>query len=690
MNFLNNRKQLYKCRKLVVAIALLLLSYSNTWSQLKLPSCFSDHMILQRDKKLKIWGWAKPGSRVSLVFRGQTFATSTAADSSWLMWLPPTPPGGPFTIELLNNNTSINLSDIFFGDVWFCSGQSNMNFRMSGIQNFKEELMDADYPLIRQLDVAKKGAEFPQNDIPSGKWAACSPATLANFSAVAFQFAKHIYKETKVPVGIIHASWGGSPVQTFMSRAALKEFPPEHELIQALKPDFIQQKQEQDEADRKRWEVNFYKATGFISVDKKLNRDTAFFNSADQWSDIQVPGFLEDQKIAPRKGISWLKKEFQLPATLLATDSCALNLGRINFACAVYVNGQYIGFRLNPYYDANFKMPAKFLKEGKNEVIVAVFNESGKTGFRPVSHPNLKTKQTSINLTGKWQFRPGTTFDSINALGKVTAVDFVNSYPTLAYNYIIHPLNKLAIKGFLWYQGEANANQSDCSRYANLLSSLIKSWREAHEDNSLPFLLVQLANYGEITRAPQATPWAVVQEAQAKVANTIPNTGFIVINDVGNPLDVHPANKQVPGKRLAALALEKVYRKKNIITQSPVFASMRIKDNAIELSFTNVNGGIAPSNGTDTLSAFAIAGDDGKFVRAHAVAYGTRVIVSAPEVIYPRYVRYAFESSAPVIDFYNKQGFPAVPFRTDKLPLFSNAMPVSGSPGIPQRAIHGN
>lgn len=642
---------------------LLLTATTSSFPQLSLPGYYGNHMVLQRNQKISLNGKSSPGQGVAITLKNQDYTAIADRDSSWTIALPAMEAGGPYTIVIRAGNVQRQFIDVYFGDVWFCGGQSNMNFKMKYIKDHDAELADADYPLIRQLDVPRRAATKKQSDIPESPWVSCKAATVDNFSAVAFQFAKQLYKQYQVPIGIIHSSWGGSPIETFMDGAALQQFPLARQKVEAIGNGFIAETRKKNKEKIASWEQNFYKNAVYISSTRQLNRKPSFFETTG-WRAITVPGFLEDQQIQERKGMSWYKRNFKInnkdPKAIFTLD-----LGRINYASATFVNGIFTGQQMNPYYNAVCSIPASLIREGDNEILVCAFNDSEKSGFRPISKPSITDGQTAIPLSGTWLYKPGTTFETKAALGEIVTVDFENSYPTLAYNAMVNPIFNYQVKGVLWYQGEANATIAGCWDYEDMLSKLIRSWRNGWQQKKLPFLLVQIANYGQLTSQPIASPWAILQEAQTRVSKKVPNTGIVIINDVGNPIDVHPTDKQTVGKRLAILARKMVYGEKNLVAGGPSFKSMTASGNRIKVTFRHTGSGLkVPANGQ--LSGFSIAGKNGVFYRAETTLSGNSVWLTAPEVKVPKMVRYAFEANPPPVNFYNQEGFPGVPFRTDR------------------------
>ena len=485
-----------------------LLSFSAA-AQLKLPAYFGDNMILQRDQVVKIWGWNTPSQDVTVTFNHKDYKALAAADSVWSISLPIMKAGGPYHITIKSINKEVSFTNIYFGDVWFCSGQSNMNFRVRKVQNYEEEIKDADYPQIRQLDVPKVSALNVQSNFKKSQWISAKSTTIHNFSAVAWFFAKELYKKTGVPIGIIHSSWGNSPIEAFMSADALNSFPSVQQKIAAISPEYI----------------NNIKA--------------------------------------------------------------------------------------------------------RNQELIAA------------APAGTKNPKGFINVE--------------------------NQYPTFIYNAMIAPFFSYPIKGVVWYQGENNAGLSSCYHYEQMLANMITSWRSSWLNNKLPFLIVQLANYGKITQKPESSGWAVVQEAQFKVSKKLEHVGLVVTNDIGDPNDIHPINKQDVGKRLVYQARKIVYAENKLLADGPLVKEANIAEGKFELSYNNSGSGLVAKDGASQLKAFSIAGLDNIFHRANAVIKDNKVIVWSESVPHPVNLRYAFENSPAEINFYNKEGFPAIPFRTDKL-----------------------
>lgn len=358
------------------------------------------------------------------------------------------------------------------------------------------------------------------------------------------------------------------------------------------------------------------------------------------------------------------KKEVDIPAKLLDKGPIALQTDRLRETEVTFINGRQVGFTLIGGYQRNYDIPKGVLHAGRNELVIGCYSESGQVGFTGIYLPKFTTPTDTLTIEGPWLYRQGTEMTPSNALGHTEPLDIERKYPTLAYNAMVAPLFRYGVAGFLWYQGEQNASPLQCWDYDRMLSGLITSWRASFDQKNAPFLVIQLPNYGKPDQ-PRPGAWAIVREQQTKVAALLPRVACITTIDIGNPVDIHPTNKRDVGHRLALVARNWLYGEPKLLTQGPAFKSMTIQGDKVILDFTNVGRGLMNKNGSDTLSGFVIAGADKVFYRATARLKGDRVIVYSGKIDHPVAVRYAFEASPANIDFYNRDGLPAVPFRTD-------------------------
>jgi sialate O-acetylesterase len=635
--------------------AFLLFISSSSFGQLKLPRLIQDGMILQRETPVKIWGWASVGEKVVIQLNGQSFNAVTGDNGKWQIVLPAHKAGGPFAMEIVASNR-ISLKDILFGDVWFCSGQSNMEYPMNRLTDkYADVIASCENSNIRQFKVPQVyDFNTPHDDYPSGSWVAVTPKTILDFSAVAYFFARDLYKKYHVPIGIINASVGGSPAEAWMSAEALKEFP--NYLAEAEKfknQSYIGQIQSSERKASSNWyaELN--------QTDKGLQsqptwKDPAF--DASSWPTIPVPSYWADYGLGEVNGVVWFRKEIEVPVSMIGKPA-RLFMGRIVDADSVFINGKLVGTTGYQYPQRNYRVPAGVLQSGKNTVIVRVISNSGRGGFVKEKPYQLFNETDTIKLIGNWKYQLGCT------MNPSPGQTFVNWKPTGLYNGMLAPANNYAIRGAAWYQGESNAERYQ--EYQKLLTALITDWRLKHAQGNFPFIIAQLPNFMDTKDQPSESSWASFRNSQLKIAQTVEKTALTVNIDLGEWNDVHPQNKEDVGKRLALAAEKLAYNDKNVVASGPIFKSMSIKGNKIELTFTDCGSGLIAKDGK-ALKQFAIAGADNKFVWAQAKIEGNKVVVWNETISNPVSVRYAWANNPAGANLYNAEGLPASPFETNE------------------------
>ncbi|GAB3687792.1 sialate O-acetylesterase [Spirosoma flavus] len=623
-------------------------------AQLRLPKLISDGMVLQRDVPLKIWGWAAPGERITVRFKNKNYKTVTEARGQWQLELPALPSGGPFTMEI-SGKTQLTVKDILIGDVWFCSGQSNMVHQLNIHDvTYAKDIAEANYPQIRQFWISTlTNLQGPQNDLPNGQWKSAVGEDVRPFSAVAYFFAKKIHEKYKIPVGIINASVGGTPIEAWTSEEGLKDFSPLKATIEKNKDTtYINGLRRQTTTSTR----------PVPPVDLGLAGNTKWFDVAyapKGWRPINVPGYWEDQGVKDLNGVVWYRKEIDIPASMMGKPARVF-LGRIVDADELYINGKSVGRTTYMYPQRRYNVAPDVLKAGKNVVVVRVTNNASKGGFVPDKPYCIFAGADTVDLKGTWQYKVGTVYRPVaggNFGGGINA----QNQPTALFNAMVAPEINYAIKGFCWYQGESNAGKPQ--EYTTLLPALISDWRRLWKQETLPFLYVQLPGFMDYNYQPSESSWAVLREAQLK-ALSVPNTAMAVAIDLGEWNDIHPDNKKSVGERLALAALKTAY-KENLVSSGPLYQSAATEGNKIVVRFTNTGSGLVTSDGED-LSEFAIAGSDKKFVWAKARIEGSNVVVWSDEVPTPQYVRYAWADNPVNPNLSNKEGLPASPFRTDQ------------------------
>jgi sialate O-acetylesterase len=618
--------------------------------QIRLPKLISDGMVLQRDKPLKIWGWASPKEKISIDFNKKTYKVITPETGKWEVTLSQYPAGGPFEMTLKGKN-ELKIKDIFIGDVWFCSGQSNMVHQMElHSVTYANDIAQANNSAIRHFGIpTTTNVNATNDDFNNGSWKVCNPENVRQFSAVAYFFAKKIYDKYQVPIGLINASVGGTPIEAWISEEGFKDFTKINETIAKNK----------DTAYVNSFNRRFNRPQKPAPIqDKSLNGTKTWFDISYEpkgWKTINIPGYWEDQGIKDLNGTVWYRKEIDVPASMIGKPARVF-LGRIIDADMLYINGKQVGVTTYQYPQRRYQIPADLLKAGKNLFVIKVTNTAGKGGFVPDKPYYLFSEKDTVDLKGTWQYKVGEVFSPMQ--GGFGGGFSAQNQPTALYNAMVAPSINFAIKGFLWYQGETNSGKAD--EYLKLQPAQILDWRTKWNQGELPFLYVQLPNFMDANYLPSESQWAALRDAQLK-SLSVPNTAMAVGIDVGEWNDIHPDNKKTVGERLA-LAAQKLAYQENITASGPLFQSATIEGNKIILSFTNVGGGLK-TNDDEDLREFAIAGADKKFVWATAKIVGDKIEVSNTNIAAPLYVRYAWADN-PNVNFYNKEGLPASPFKT--------------------------
>ncbi len=654
------------------AVLLLLATALPAWAEIRLSPLLGDHMVLQRDAKVHIWGTATPGEKVKVEFNGQKKKDKADKDGNWSVYLKPMQAGGPCEMTISTKTEKVVLKDVLVGEVWVGSGQSNMEWPVAASADAQNEIAAANYPNIRLFTVAKNPQVKPIMNL-TGNWVACTPQTIPGFSAVAYYFGRKLHKDLNVPVGLINSSWGGTNAETWTSYEALKSKTELKHFWAAIDKanENIEQAMKTYQDQLAEWE----KATGRgdpgnVGVTKGWADPK--FSTAD-WKTKNLPdGFDTIDGNTDFDGIVWFRKEVDIPAAWNGKD-LELRLGAIDDFDITYVNGKEVGRTGSETPGAwavarVYKVPAACLKPGKNVIAIRVVdnflggmvgNSAAEFCLVPLAD---KQKEKPLCIAGPWQYKVEYQMTpKASNIGKPTQAGVAGevNQPTSLYNGMINPLTPYTIRGAIWYQGESNAGRG--AEYRVLFPAMIEGWRKAWNQGDFPFLFVQLANFTPVVPDPVQEGWADLREAQMFTLKT-PNTGMAVIIDIGDAADIHPKNKQDVGNRLALWALATTYGQKDLVYSGPLYKSMKVEGDKVRISFDHLGGGLVAKG--DKLTGFAIAGADKKFVHAQAKIEGDTVVVWSEKVANPVVVRYAWANN-PVCNLYNKAGLPASPFRTD-------------------------
>ena len=621
--------------------------------QVRLPQLIKDSMVLQRDAKIKIWGWASPGEKIKIRFNHEVKETVATGEGKWSSFLSPTKAGGPYSMTIEGKNRIV-LHDILMGDVWLCSGQSNMVHQLFlHKERYDEDIAKANYPEIRQFWIPTiTNLLGPNEDLPSCYWKAAVPADVLQFSAVAYFFARKIYEKYKVPIGLINSSVGGPPIEAWMSETSLQEFPSVLATVQKNR-DTASIFEYNRRVSRKN--DSLPKPVDKGSTEKILWFDTSYRPKG--WRSIWIPGYWEDQGVKNLDGIVWYRKELDIPASMTMVPA-KLFLGRIIDADMVYINGILVGSTSYQYPQRKYQLASGILKQGKNLLVIRVLNYGGKGGFVPDKPYYLAANGQRIDLTGEWKYKVGDVFTPEQTTTPQVSLEY---QPTALFNGMIAPLKNYILKGILWYQGEGNI--STASMYGKFLKNMIVDWRNYWQQRNLPFLFVQLPAFGDMQYSPSESNLALLRDEQRKALD-LPYTGMAVTLDAGEWNDIHPDRKQEVGERLAIGALRIAYNEKTVVPSGPLYQSATVDGDKISISFTNVGSGLITID-DDFPGEFAIAGADKKFLWANARIEENKVIVWNKAIPKPLYVRYAWADTPIKANLYNREKLPASPFRTD-------------------------
>lgn len=634
--------------KLILTVAAIAFSALISKADVGVADIFSDHMVLQRNISVNVWGNADPGEKLFVSFNGQKQTTKADKYGKWSIVLKPMKAGGPLSMTIRGKN-EIVLKDILIGDVWICSGQSNMQMRVAVSNDAEKEIENANYPNIRLFDVPRTVSNAPEEKIPNTSWKICSPETIKNFSAAGYFFGRDLQKEINVPIGLIHSSWGGTCVETWTSKASITKVP-NYEQMGARIDAYDKEKI----IDKKRNELK--EALGGFPEKENGMDDKWMLPNTDKsnWKSMKLPTLWENAGYSLLNGIVWFSHDFNLTEEEI-NKNAKLHLGKIDDSDITWINGVKVGeMKWGADAERVYKIPEKKLKPGNNNITVRVEDTYYKGGFS--SKPDklfLELGQKKISLSGEWKFK----IDTVYANFRVSP----NDVPSLLYNAMINPLIPYGIKGVIWYQGESNTPRS--KEYEITFPNMINNWREDWKQGDFPFLFVQLANYKKAKSTPQDDDWAELRETQTKTLS-LKNTGMAVAIDIGEASDIHPKNKQDVGNRLMLSALKVAYGK-DIVHSGPIYKSLQIEGDKAIISFDHMGSGLLVKDKHGYINEFEIAGADQKFYWAKATLEGDKIIVRSDKVIEPVAVRFGWSCNPADFNLYNKEGLPASPFRTD-------------------------
>ncbi len=530
--------------RLGVAVLLCLCAVSWVDAKVKLPALISDGMVLQREQPLKVWGTADAGENITVKFMKKTYNTTANVDGKWDITLPPLKAGGPYLMEI----NDIKLHDILIGDVWLCSGQSNMELPVGRVTDmFAQEIAAYSNEKIRHIIIPKVyNFHTPQEGIPATNWKKLTQESVMEFSALAYFFAKEMYEKTGAPIGLINSSWGGTPVEAWISEEGLKEFPLYINAKRLYEDDNYCSNIKKVEGENfYRWNLALYRG------DVGLHESTPWYAANYDDSNWQKVNMFSptwgNNGLNPTGGSHWLRKDVEIPQTWNGKEA-VLRLGCIVDADSVYVNGVFVGTTGYQYPPRIYRIPAGVLKAGTNNVTVRLISNGGQPSFVQEKPYKIICGNEEVSLEGEWKYRLGAPMPN------APDMMFFCYKPICLYNAMIAPLKNYAVRGAIWYQGESNVSRRN--EYASLLTAMITDWRRTFNNPELPFYIVELADFLHKNDINGRKEWAEMRQEQAKAAEMNTHATLIKNSDLGEWNDIHPLDKKTLGKRVVEAVLK--------------------------------------------------------------------------------------------------------------------------------------
>jgi sialate O-acetylesterase len=656
-------------RIILVSLLTTILSFFSASAQLRVPRIFGDHMVLQREKSVPVWGWATPGEQVTVKVGTQSHTAKAAKQTGrWSVTLDPMPAGGPYELVVTTAKEKIAYTDVLFGEVWLCSGQSNMEWSVAISADAKAEIRRGQHPLIRMYRVEHDVQLTPQEEVPSGSdksWRVCTPATVGDFTAVGYYFARTLREKigADVPIGLVHSSWGGSQVEGWISREGLLSDVEMRYCGQSLPDDWTAAN-----ALLERRVLNY--SLGPNSTKPNAEQE-ARYTAADYdysaWPVGYAPGSWDWQGIWAFRGQGYMARYINVPADLTATEA-QLYLGENDAPMEVWIGGTRI-YEGSDRNTIKITIPANTLKAGLNPLVIKLGANRNPDWMGMGLHGQPENLRWEIGgevrslADNNWRIMPAWNerynFARLN-----------NNVAASLYNAMIHPLVPYGMRGVLWYQGESNAGRA--YQYRSSFPLMIEDWRKQW-DEELPFLFVQLSSYGNNESSNKGSEWAELREAQTMTLR-LPRTGMAVTTDIGDADDIHPTNKQDVGRRLAGLALQEVYGVTDTLVLSPTLRDTSWESGSVVLTFDHTGTGLVAKDKFGYVRGFEVAADDKVFHYTQAtIVNGNQILITHPEGKKPAAVRYAWSNAPTDANVFNSAGLPLGTFRTDDWPAKTKA-----------------
>ncbi|MEK7767000.1 MAG: sialate O-acetylesterase, partial [bacterium] len=467
---------------------------------------FADHMVLQRDREVPVGGWTKPGAKVTVTLAGKSAIATAGRYGRWEARIGPFPAGGPHTLTVAGKE-SVTIADVLFGDVWVCSGQSNMQMGIGECLNAKQEIAAANQPRIRLFSVPNRIATTPA-PVPVAHWDTCTPATVSHagwggFSGVAYFFGRFLHEKLDIPIGLIHASWGGTVAEAWVSRGSLAALPDFKTMLEDFDRNVALAGKGDASFDQKLadwWKKNEPGTTATPGWQAPATDDSA-------WKEMTLPVKWEEAGLPDFDGVVWFRRKIVLPKTW-AGRALTLKLGKIDDRDVTYFDGVQVGALDQWDLDRTYTVPGDAVRGGEIVLAVRVLDTGGAGGLygpaedmwiSPSTGSGSALAGERVLLTGPWKYQA--TAD-LRQTPMPQKMDQNPNIVTVLSNGMIEPLVPFGIKGAIWYQGESNVGRAE--QYARLLPALIRDWRGRFQSGEFPFFIVQLANWQKTPPEPPA------------------------------------------------------------------------------------------------------------------------------------------------------------------------------------------
>ena len=613
----------------------------NLHAEIKVPRFFSNNMVLQQNEEINIYGIANPAEKITAIFKNEIKNGIADENGNWSVKFNASKAGGPFTMELKGEN-NIKFSEVYVGEVWFCSGQSNMGWKLENATNGIEELQNADYTQIKLFQVSRVMSNKPEEDLAKGSWETCSPITANGFSAIAYFFGRELYKKYQVPIGLIHSSWGGTNIEAWMSEDLFKNHPNNKAVIDKMKTmDLNNLLKEYSNANKQYGSYLDSKDLGSKENWEKSTTDYA------NWDTFNLPNLWRNTDLEETHGVVWVTKLFELSTSEIGSD-LELSLSRIDDEDITYVNGKVIGASTQKDLDRLYIIPKNILKTGSNRITIRTKNLGDLGGFRGAAKDMyLKTTDRFISLEGSWNYKVGTPKSNAPPVR-----EHPKNYPSSLYNSMVNPFFGYNIKGVIWYQGESNTKNPE--EYAEFFPQMINDWRNKW-GKDIPFIFVQLANL-----SGNKELWPAVREAQTS-ALKLNSVAMVTAIDVGDDNNVHPINKQIIGKRLGMAAQNVAYGDRKSPVGGPEVKKVKVKNNKIIITFDSP---VVIKGDENAINGFFIENTEHNFIIAKAKLVKPNTVEVFSDLINnPRSLRYLWEDAPRKVMIYNANDLPAPPFK---------------------------